>query len=329
MYLTPFIEVEKRIVAAQLDDRLIVRYLLGEASEQEEQELEERYFADDDYFEHLNAVEEELIDAYVSGELSAGDRKRFEQHFLASSKRRQRVAFAQALLSSAARRHEAKAPAVRGGERRPWWRVWPSLGQIPVMQELLAAGLVLLLIGGSWSVVQSRRLRDQLDQMRAEQTVLRSEGHGLRQQIEQQRTLQEQLNAAFERERDARSRLEQAGVPQSRVMASFILMPGTLRSPEDTRPLLIRPGTDVVQLQLDLEAEGGIQYRVAVRTAEDQEVWSQDGLQSRQTPAGRAVVMSLPAVLLPPGDYIVMLRTVTVGGNVEDAGQYSFKTIRR
>jgi hypothetical protein len=302
-----------------------MRYLLGAASAEEEQRLEERYFSDDSYFELLVTVEEELIDAYVSAEMSRDERQRFEQHFLSSPQRRQRVAFAQALLASAARRSDTRAPGVIGRERPPrswlFWR-WVRIPQ-PVMQVLILACFALLAVAGSLSIIQSWRLRDQL-------TGVQAQGQDLRQQIEQERVIQQQLSAALDQERIARNRLEQT-LPNSppQTIVSFILRAGTARSAEDVRALLIRQGTDVVQLQLDLEREGNGQYQVAVRTADDQEVWSQDGLRPRNTAGGGAVVLSLPANLLVSGDYIIMLRTLTPRGDIEDAGQYMFRTIRR
>jgi hypothetical protein len=106
-------------------------------------------------------------------------------------------------------------------------------------------------------------------------------------------------------------------------------MPGTLRSADEARSLLIRRDTDLVQLQLPIDDAAAVQYRVAVRTAEDREIWSQDGLQSQNMPAGKAIVLSLPANLLPAGDYVVLVRAVTASGDIEDAGQFSFKTVRR
>src|SRR5262245_52373460 len=119
------------MTASELDDQLIIRSLLGEASEQEEQQLEERYFNNDDDFELMLAIEEELIDAYVSGDLTARQRERFEKYFLASPRRRQRVAFAQALLSSTQRTMLAAASPARP-RKKQWWRLaWPNLWPIP------------------------------------------------------------------------------------------------------------------------------------------------------------------------------------------------------
>jgi anti-sigma factor RsiW len=181
------------------DDELVIRYLLGKASEQEQQRLEERYFGDDQFFEHLQALEEELIDAYVNGQLPADERKSFEEGFLSSPDRRQRVEFAKALLQSASREHAAQA--ARSGEKQSSWVRWPGFWRVPqpVMQLAFTAALVVFGLGGAWLLVQSLRLRAQLAQTVAQQTTLQREGQTLRAEVEQQRSLSQQLNGELER----------------------------------------------------------------------------------------------------------------------------------
>ena len=80
-----------------LDGSLIRRYLLGELPELAANSLEERYFADDEAFEQVWAAENDLVDDYVAGRLTSEDRDRFERHYLASRRHRQRVASARGL----------------------------------------------------------------------------------------------------------------------------------------------------------------------------------------------------------------------------------------
>src|SRR5262245_30384417 len=79
------------------DDRheAVVRYLLGELTEQECDELEGAYFAITDGFEELQVVEQELMDVYVAGELFAERRLRFESRQVPGEHRD--VRFARAL----------------------------------------------------------------------------------------------------------------------------------------------------------------------------------------------------------------------------------------
>lgn len=52
---------------------------------------------DDDYFEEIEMQEEELIQDYVDGHLSADERRRFEKYFFISEERRHKIEFARAL----------------------------------------------------------------------------------------------------------------------------------------------------------------------------------------------------------------------------------------
>ncbi len=71
-------------------------FLLGTLSEGGDQ-LEEILLTDDSAYELLEAEEEDLIQNYVDGELSADEVKQFETHFLISHERVQKVSFSKAL----------------------------------------------------------------------------------------------------------------------------------------------------------------------------------------------------------------------------------------
>jgi anti-sigma factor RsiW len=96
-------------------DSLLVRYHLGELSPGERDAVEDRYFADDAFHEQVLAAEEELIDSYVRGELSAEQSKHFESWFLQADDRRERLEFAKALAgyTSAQAMHQAVDQTVR------------------------------------------------------------------------------------------------------------------------------------------------------------------------------------------------------------------------
>ncbi|MBO0799877.1 MAG: hypothetical protein J2P31_13745, partial [Blastocatellia bacterium] len=52
------------------DDQLIAKYLLGLLSEEEAERLDSFIFEDDEFAYRLQAVEDDLIDSYVKGELT-------------------------------------------------------------------------------------------------------------------------------------------------------------------------------------------------------------------------------------------------------------------
>src|SRR6185503_13047992 len=70
------------------------RYLLGELSESEKDRLEAELFADDSKLVDFELAEDELVDAYVRGELSADERRQFEAKLSNSPRLVERVNFA-------------------------------------------------------------------------------------------------------------------------------------------------------------------------------------------------------------------------------------------
>ena len=71
-------------------------YLLGVLPEKRREEIEQRFFSDDDFHLEVEIVEEELFDDYLQNKLPEPERRLFETHFLASPLRRKRLQFARA-----------------------------------------------------------------------------------------------------------------------------------------------------------------------------------------------------------------------------------------
>src|SRR5262245_48568132 len=111
-------------------DAVLVRYLLGEADRGDEERFDEWSVTDGAFADRLRALEHDLADAYVRGELTPSDRERWEARYLASQHGRDDLALAEALE----RREEEGRWRVAGD-----WRWWPVAA---------AAVLVLAVIGG-------------------------------------------------------------------------------------------------------------------------------------------------------------------------------------
>jgi hypothetical protein len=87
-------------VSDEPDDDTWVRYVLGTLPEEEQAALEERYFRDDDAFERVLAVEDDLLHEYAQGGLGEDERQRLEARLLRSPEGRERLARARALLAA-------------------------------------------------------------------------------------------------------------------------------------------------------------------------------------------------------------------------------------
>jgi hypothetical protein len=79
------------------EQRNIREYLLGKISQDGLSPLEERLLSDNDFYQELSIVEEELIDDYLNGTFSESERESFEKHFLITAERQRKLRFARAL----------------------------------------------------------------------------------------------------------------------------------------------------------------------------------------------------------------------------------------
>jgi hypothetical protein len=93
------------------------RYLLGYPERNDWHSLEMDWFTNADHLEDLSIAEEELIDDYIFGLLSPEDRARFEQHFLCTKERTEKVATSRALREYAQEKALEIPAAVRS---RSW-----------------------------------------------------------------------------------------------------------------------------------------------------------------------------------------------------------------
>jgi hypothetical protein len=313
-----------------VSDDLIVRYLLGDMTEEEQVRLEEHYFVDDDIFEQLSVLEDELIDDYVRGELGEPQRRLFELHFLNSAQRRQKLAFAESfvrLLSNAS--IAPKAAKLETWQQRitGWFDLRGTTAR-----WAFAAVFAGVLVGGVWLVWENWRLRVELRQMQAEQTDLR--------QSEKQLSAQLAQLTILARESTQSTEVAQSKPPSLPVVA-LTLFPGVLRSNAEQKKLIIPPGPHVVHLQLDLGNQSYESYLATLETAEGSRIWSKERLKAMPEGGRHTLVLELPSSVLGNKDYVLKLRGIRSGAVqtnqypseaqhlvVEEIAAYSFRVVK-
>ncbi len=114
--------------------------------------------------------------------------------------------------------------------------------------------------------------------------------------------------------------------PQARpstapVMFSVLLTPGTTRGGGQIKRLTIPPGTDFLQLQLDLEGDRHPGYAATLKTTAGTQVWEQSALTSR--PDG-SILCRVPAGVFKSGSYELAL-SATSGRWPEVVAYYYFQ----
>jgi hypothetical protein len=313
-------------------DRVMIRYLLGDLSKEEMAQLEDEYLADDDTFERLLSVEDDLIDAYVRKELTPHDQGQFERFYLSSPRRKDRVEFARALTRLGATM-PAGGPVASNSQSRDWWRrllpLWPrshGLGWVPV------AAAVGLIAAGAWLANDVMRLRREAGKVEADRGAAVRREKALNDQLAAERGRSEQLAAELQRERAERGSIAREPIQPSvrqPLIALLTLAPGAVRSAEKPPSLTLTQGTDLVRIQLRTAEAPYSEYRAVISTVGGSDVWSQSRLVARSDENGRFVNAIVSTNALTSGDYILTLSGITPDRIIEAVDEYYFRTVRK
>jgi anti-sigma factor RsiW len=320
--------------ATEQDERM-TRYLLGDLPEAEQAAIEQEFFADPEKFEEIWAVENDLVDSYVRGRLSRGERELFERNYLKSPKHRERVAIARKLLAAADRSmpESSLAPHIIESVpyRRDWrWKVTEALNSPRVLRTGLATAAMLLLFGGGvWLALERARLIHEL----------RRTGAQLSEQQRRERAIADQLAAEREQSSQLKSELDrlletpgqrpsqqprQAGRPS--ILSFFLspmLAPRSVGGPP--QQITISRETDLVRLQMKIDEGDSRRFQAAIRAVGGTRVWNQRSL----APRSGEITVDVPAHKLPLGDYFLTLSATAPTGETEEINRYFFRVIRK
>ncbi|MGE0128741.1 MAG: hypothetical protein AB7U82_11735 [Blastocatellales bacterium] len=302
------------------DQNLMPRYLMGELSELEMEELEERYFTDDELFGALLNAQDQLIEDYRSGRLSKQARERFERRFLTIPERRREIEFAMALEEFLAERRAKGLPTPNAAtvpqNQAPsksaplnWLRASQS-----APRWAFACAALIVIFGASVAITKNSRLQEQLDQSRA------------------QLTQQSGQNA---RQEDELTKPKASAVPAKAVIPVALssdasrssIEPG---SPEATGKVRPGPGTHIIEFSLKTGAEKYPRYQASLGPANDEnaKILIYKRLRPTTTGAENNVVVKTPADLLGVGDYQIKLDGVASEGDERYIGTYHFQVRR-
>jgi len=73
------------------------QYLLGLLAESEREPVDRRILTDSEFYEELQATEDDLVDEYLSGKLTEQERRQFELHFASGEERHNKLQFGRSL----------------------------------------------------------------------------------------------------------------------------------------------------------------------------------------------------------------------------------------
>ena len=316
------------------NEALAKRYLLGMLSPEEGEHFEQRYFADDSLFEEMETVEDQLIDAYVRGQLNASEREQFENALKISKRLAERVRFGRILAKHVSVR-EAPQP-VPEPIPATWRTFFASFFTTP--QRLAVPAMVLLIVvGAPLLTIAWLRSRAELKQLNAERAQLEQTQRTLTDRVKQLEAEQKGLTNEAQTAKSERDRVNQelkntedelADVRRQLGTSAIItatLFPGGSRSTGSAPDVTIPTKPSTVRLNLVLDYDKYPRYAVSIESADRRVAVAQKELKAKGSSSQRSITPQFPSTRLRAGDYAVTVSGLTPSGTYTPVFNYSLR----
>jgi hypothetical protein len=292
-----------RTVSIQHRQNEIRRYLLGDASQREEERsaIEQAYLENIGAYKDLLEIEDELIDEYVFGRLGEDEAALFQHSLKNSPRRQEKVELATAL------REYATQPSRRTRERASF--------RIPLSYRIAAAcGICALAGAAAWAVYSLR-----MNRINQPALVIAKR--------EQPPNLQTPPTKIL------RGPIAPPENPSPKTspapFLSFVLIPDLVRGNSEQTQVALLPGRYMVQLRMEREDEPYSSYEATVSTPGGRNIAHQDNLKPNVSGRNRTLRLDLSSEILRPGVYILNLKGQTTDGQRDDLDDYTFQVVRR
>lgn len=281
---------------AQDDDRLI-RYLVGSLNDEQAEQLDELSIVDDAFAERLQDVENDLVDAYVRGELPSSIRTQFEAHYLSSPLRRDKVRFAEAWLTRQ-NRAESVQPArslTTGGQQARRRAAW-----------LLAAAAFVVLALAGYLLLERVRVQS----LPSEPTRAATPPQPVPIPVAPPTPAAPSGSAAV-----------------AAPVVSLVLFP-TTRGADEPPALAVPRGSATVGISVVLESDDFPRYEVILKDpGTDRTLWRSARLPSSRSGTDRIVAITFDAALLKSQRYVLELSGYRGSADAEIVSSYSFRAL--
>lgn len=300
-----------------------VRYFLGELSESEQSTVEERFFTDEDYSRFLDETENELVADYVGGRLDFRQTQSFERDYLISESRREKV-----------RRESIRQSETFAGRKKALFQrastacVRQRFERLLHVPNLIPAALaILILLGGSPFVTSPEK--NQTERAANENKTI---------------THLPILPPKAEKSADSKTVRKQTATRKSAVGSNAEKSAKRRNAPRREPPVssftFLPPAQSAEKRQIDgarkgenirLRIEHGssrefISYRVEIRAADGDLIWSREISASRKT-LRKPIFLDVRRDALLPGSYELTVSGATVDAQFEEVNFYNF-TVR-
>lgn len=274
-------------------EQMIRQYLLGRFDDQGDMEdhLSRQMFLDSELSEIVDSIEDEIIEEYVDGRVSAADKKAIEEYFLRPPERKEKVQLALLLRRQFGTKGQALAKKKLNADRPTIpGPVGDRSSPLPILHRQthfrtyceLAAGILLIAAGFIYASRISREWQSQLEATRKSQTQLEGE-------LAQER----------QRSADLEKQLEQVHPP----MATLTFLGPIFRAAAATRAVEIRPWTQRIRVEIGLRGKSAGDYDVHLENGAGKAVWSQ----SKITASSGGLRFDMPIEGISTGTYCLIV----------------------
>jgi len=275
-----------------IDKQEMRDYLLGNLDAERRAAIEESILCDPGIYEELLVAEEELIDQYITNNLSPSERQQFDTHFLITAERQKNLRFGRLLRRylnsqpvivppddipvSVLRPNEISAPATKFFALAPGSF---ARGATLAVSAAVVIGLLILVV-----------LCWRANRNPAQQTVQESSS--------------------------------------SSSVKVVQLAPGSLRSEGATPRVKVPPKGVNVRLDMEVTNPHFHNYKSEL-FRENESLQTADELKAESNGAQHVVPWTITGDVLSPGDYKVQLKGVVDSGQDEYIDNYSFRVVKK
>jgi len=323
------------------DNQTLFSYLLGSLPDTDTELLDEMTFTDPDFAELVNAAEKDLVDFYISGSLTGDTLEKFESHYMASPRRREKVTFARAFREFTANERanqnpplaavpESKAASIK----EQIGAFFSSLGILgggsPIFGFAAAAAVLALVLFGGWllirDVIQKQGGGDIASTTNINQNI---PVNTIVPVITPEPTastapVNREVSKPSPTPEPVATPKRQPETPSQPMIATFVLPP-PLRGGAPLTQVRLAPQIQAAQFTIALEASDYRSYRVELRDAgQGRSIWQAGSLKAR----GSSLSVRVPAKLLKSQIYSFSVTGVSAEGTSESIGDYTFRVVR-
>lgn len=314
------------------EQEAMVRYLLGQSPEEERSQVEERYFSDEAYCDQLLALEDSLIDDFVSGRMPPEQLNAFRD---SESIRQDDIRFSRGLFLAVTKK-KLDQPAPAPEHRLPLLLRLPFVQTRPFFLAVSMGTLVLAVLSVAL-FFRNSTLQNRLAETKAQIGTLTEEKEAAEQEmskaLSQTESSARELEIEYNKRIHAESMLQRQQRRDSPNMSSDLLtiVLGTSFTSRGATGAIreVRISENVRSLRFEIPVRGYAayeSYRVSIKLAGQREVFARASLQ--RTGVSRKLTVTVPSANLPPGDYILTLSGESSTTLLTGLEEYSLRITR-